>query len=151
MAAAAALGGFFYGTSVGEARANQVRQTFFAQRNGQGGQGTGQGGGFFGGNGQNGRQGTVGTVKSINGNTMQVSTRDSVVTVNLSDKTTVQKQAAGSLSDIKVGERVVVIGNQASGGTVTAQSVQLVPQFMGQPGNRSQTPQPSGNQSSGNQ
>src|SRR5512138_2602630 len=107
VAAVAAFGGFFYGTSVGEARANQVRQDFFAQRNGQGGNGGASGGvgnaggGLFGQNGQgtqNGqgnRRGTAGTVKSNNGNTMQVSTRDSVVTVNISSQTTVEKQARG--------------------------------------------------------
>jgi type II secretory pathway pseudopilin PulG len=157
VAAAAAAGGFLYGTSVGEARANQVRQNFFSQRAAQGTQGgqgfSGQGGaggqGFSGQGGAGGqgffdqgnRQGTVGVVKSINGNTMEVSTRDSVVTVTLTDQTTVEKQATGSLSDIKTGERVVVVGNQDSGGTVTAQSVQLMPQ----------TQQPAGNQSGGNQ
>ncbi len=147
VAAAAALGGFFYGTSVGEARANQVRQNFFAQRNGQGGNGGGGGfgqGGQGGQNGQGNRRGTAGTVKSINGNTMQVSTRDSVVTVNLSSQTQVEKQAPGSLSDIKAGERVVVVGSQGSGGTVAAQSVQVLPQFMGPGGNPTPTPQASG-------
>ena len=43
---------------------------------------------------------------SVDGTTLQVSTRDSVVTVTLTGETRVQTQATGSLSDIRVGDMV---------------------------------------------
>ena len=57
--------------------------------------------------------------------------------VLLTDKTTINKSAEGSKSDIKVGEIVAVFGTENSDGSVTAQNVQLNPQFrgfMGSPG-----------------
>ena len=139
VAAVAAAAGYFYGISVGEARANQIRQDFFRARTGQGNQAapayTGQPGqGFFGPGGQAGPRGTAGTIKSVDGNTMEVSTRDSVVKVTLTDQTTVQKFATGSLSDLQVGEQVMVAGETDSSGVVTARSVQLIPESQQLPG-----------------
>lgn len=47
----------------------------------------------------------------------------------LTDTTTFSKSAEGSKSDLKTGEKVVVIGSENSDGSVTAQNVQLNPQF----------------------
>jgi hypothetical protein len=65
-----------------------------------------------------------GTIKSINGNTVQISTPVSVVTVTVGDKTIISKTDTGSLSDLKTGERVTVF-SQDSGDSPTASFVQL--------------------------
>ncbi|MBI2033207.1 MAG: hypothetical protein HYT10_01950 [Candidatus Levybacteria bacterium] len=49
--------------------------------------------------------------------------------VLLNDTTTFSKSAEGSKSDLKTGEKVAVFGIENSDGTVTAQNVQLNPQF----------------------
>jgi hypothetical protein len=49
--------------------------------------------------------------------------------VLVSDKTSVNKSATGTLSDLKTGEQVAAFGIQNSDGSVTAQSVQLNPQM----------------------
>ncbi len=128
MAVVAAAGGYFYGVSAGEARANQAGQGLVSPRGAQGAPGAAGQPGLpsAGAPGAAGGRGTVGTVKSVDGTTMQVSTRDSVVTVTLTGQTRVQTQATGSLSDIKVGDNVMVVGSQGSDGAISAQSVQLM-------------------------
>lgn len=126
LAALTAAGGFFYGTSVGEARANQIRQSFFQERFG-GGAGldsaTGQSG-----QGRFGRPVVTGQVKSIDGKTIEISTANNVTRVTVDDKTQVMKFITGTLDDIKPGERVVVQGDAGTSGTVVARSIQLVPE-----------------------
>jgi len=129
VAIVAAGAGFFYGTSVGEARANDVVQRLMQGRNlpGQGGF-TGMSGQPGQGNpGQFMRQGTTGTVKSISGNTIEVSASDRVVTVVVGDQTVIQKQVSGSLGDIQVGTRVVVTGEPDSSGKIAARTIQVLP------------------------
>jgi beta-lactamase superfamily II metal-dependent hydrolase len=53
--------------------------------------------------------------------------------VLVGDSTTINKSADGSKSDLQVGERVAVFGTQNSDGSVTAQNIQLNPQFRGMP------------------
>lgn len=94
-----------------------------SQGGSQGGGQTGQGGGF-GNFAQLGSCVARGTIKSIDGNTIQISTPVSVVTVTVGDKTVISKTDAGSLSDLKTGERVTVF-SQESGDSPTASFVQL--------------------------
>lgn len=47
--------------------------------------------------------------------------------VLLSGTTSINKQAAGSASDLKTGEKVAVFGTTNSDGSVTAQNIQLNP------------------------
>lgn len=47
--------------------------------------------------------------------------------VLLSDKTEINKAASGSISDLKVGEKVAVFGSDNSDGSVMAQNIQLNP------------------------
>jgi len=128
LAVVTGVGGYFYGTSVGEARANQVRQAFLQERLGGGQTGqnsiTGQFGQF--GAGRQGLNAVVGQVKSMDGKIIEVSTRDNVTKVSVDDKTQVTKMCAGTLEEIKPGERIIVQGDGGTGGTVTARSIQIV-------------------------
>lgn len=49
--------------------------------------------------------------------------------VLLSEKTVVRKTQEGKTDDLKKGETVAVFGNENSDGSVTAQNIQLNPQF----------------------
>lgn len=104
------------------------RQGGQSSQSGQGGQGpqggqTGQGGAqsFFQ---QIGNCVARGTIKSINGNTIEISTPVSVVTVTVGDQTVISKTDVGSLSDLKTGDRVTVFSKD-SGNSPTASMVQL--------------------------
>jgi hypothetical protein len=96
---------------------------------GQGGnppsQGSGQPGPAGGQPGTFGGPGLGGTVKSVSGNTIQLTGFDgSTVTVKVDDKTTIQKTAAATLSDIRANLQITVIGD-ASGGTITARMIRI--------------------------
>lgn len=49
--------------------------------------------------------------------------------VILTDKTSINKAETATKEDLKTGQAVAVFGNENADGTVTAQSVQLNPQF----------------------
>jgi Domain of unknown function (DUF5666) len=129
-------GGAFYGGIVYEQQqAASLRNSFFAQRggNGAGQGGTGQGGGtgfgFGGGTGQGGGnggagRGTFGQIKSIDGNTITVSTPQDVVTVTVSDSTMISKTVTGAIGDLKVGDTIVVRGQRDASGNVAATNIQ---------------------------
>ena len=85
------------------------------------------------------RMGTAGTIASIDGSTLtvtelarpvgpdgesndQTTGSSTTVTVTTTDDTTITETVAGSLSDVKVGDNVVVIGESADG-TVTARRI----------------------------
>jgi len=53
--------------------------------------------------------------------------------VLISDKTEINQASQATKEDLKVGEKVMVIGAEGSDGTVTAQNIQLNPQFRGTP------------------
>ncbi len=97
---------------------------------GQGGQFRGQGSGAFAG-GFGGLSGAQlgncvarGEIKSIDGDMVQISTADKVVTVKVSDQTMISKTDRGTLADLKPGDRVTVFSNE-SGDTPTATGIQL--------------------------
>jgi hypothetical protein len=71
----------------------------------QGRTGTGGRGGFAGGFG-----GVAGQVQSISGDTLTLAGRQGTVKVKLSPSTSVRKNAAGALSDVKPGATVSVAG-----------------------------------------
>jgi hypothetical protein len=170
-AGAAGFGGYSMGKTAGTQQALTARQNFLAARgfggNGQtGGTGGAAGGqaGFAGGQGgANGqgfaRGGNFGQIKDVSGDTLDLSTATAVVKVKLTNQTQIEKQAAGTMADLQPGERITVVGDTGSDGTVTATRIQLLPQAPAggnggqQPGGRSQqggTPQ-SGTQSGGTQ
>ncbi len=83
------------------------------------GNGQGQGRGLAGGNF------TTGQVKAVNGLEIEVTTQTDSVMVKLTDQTQITKSVAGAVSDIKPGERILVVGSKGTDGTVEARSVQL--------------------------
>lgn len=141
------VGGYFYGLTVGETRATDIRTRFLTDRGiagqtatggngaaaGQGGSAAqgGAGGAFaqFGGGGQ----GTFGSVKSVEGNVIEVSTAQAVVKVTIPEGARIQEtvQQQVSLSDLKPGMNVVVQGDRDAQGNVTARAINLVPQGLG--------------------
>ncbi len=83
-----------------------------------------------GGAGGAGFRPVVGEIISSDATSMTVKSPDgSSKIVLLSSKTTINKSAAGSVSDLKTGEQVAAFGTQNSDGSLTAQSVQLNPQM----------------------
>lgn len=89
--------------------------------------GGGNGGGFggFGGfNAQMGRCVAAGQVKAVDGDTVQISTADNVVTVKLGDKTMINKMATGTAADLTPGTRVIVFSTE-TGDSPTASLVQI--------------------------
>jgi hypothetical protein len=133
---------FYGGMNVGKAQAQSDQNAFFASRgfnpNGQGAAGTGgaggtggtgAAGGFTGGAGGNGARagarGAVGSITKVDGNTLTVTTaQGDTITVNIADNTPIEKQAAGTKSDLKVGTQILVTG-QRSGNNVSATAIQI--------------------------
>ena len=84
------------------------------------------GGGTGGAGGGAGRGGTIGTVKSVDGNTITITTANGgTATVTIGSSTTVTKSETGSVSDITPGENIVVRGTTGTDGTTTAQSINV--------------------------
>ena len=108
---AVGVGSFYGGTVYAAQQASSARAAFL---NGRGG--TGGGGGFGG--------GVAGTIKSINGNTIVLSTAQSEVTVTVSDSTQVMRLTVGKLSDLKVGDRISVRGTRDASGNLAATVIQ---------------------------
>ncbi len=92
---------------------------------------------------RNGQQGQRGQgTRPINGEIL--SQDDKSITVKLQDgsskivlvgdSATINKSAEASKSDLKTGEKVAVFGTENSDGSVTAQNIQLNPQFRRMPG-----------------
>ena len=130
----AAIGGAFYGgTKVGEQRARQNMLTTF-QSGGRvmGGQFPGGGGQFPGARGtpeaRQGRTlvfggGTVGTIESIEGNIVTISTDDATIRVQTSDTTLIEKTMPVQVTDLEVGEQVLVSGSENADGSLNARSI----------------------------
>jgi hypothetical protein len=117
--AVAAGAGFQYGKMYQSNQANQIRSQFLRSRGINSGNGTGgaQAAGFGG--------GVFGQLKSVNGNTLTVTTQNGDETVDLTANTQIEKTTVGTTADLKAGEQVVVRGQRDSSGTVTAESVQI--------------------------
>ena len=85
-----------------------------------------RGGGGFGGGGQGGGQGggTTGTVTKVVGDTVYLKTTDGkTVKVKTGDTTKITLSGTGKAKDLKSGASIVVRGETASDGTVTATTV----------------------------
>jgi hypothetical protein len=77
-----------------------------------------------------GRGGTRGTVEALDGNVLTVKGSDGATTkVKVDDKTTIRKTVEGNRDDLKAGTTVMVAGDRAVDGTVSATSIQLSPAF----------------------
>ncbi|MDI7276254.1 MAG: DUF5666 domain-containing protein [Anaerolineae bacterium] len=129
----AAAGGYLYGVTVGEARANQIRQRFAQGRfTGQGDQTPAaafqrglQGGAPPGG-------GVVGTIQAIEGDTLVLQTGERTVRVKTTDTTLIEKLTSVGVEALETGEQVVVTGSENADGSVTARSIQSLRGFRGQ-------------------
>lgn len=124
----AGVGGYLLGKRAGLQTAVSVRNRFMAERGLQGGWGAQvgtQGGVPMG--AMSGRGGVSGTVKSVEGQTVIVTTQNGETKVQLAQDTMVQKMTGGTIQDIQPGQRVMVIGQADSSGVVTARSVQVLP------------------------
>ncbi len=146
--AVGAVGGYFYGLTVGQTQATAIRDNFLQSRGiGAGANGAagaagaaasgaagGQGAAAFGGFG--GGQGTFGSVKSVEGNTIELSTAQAAVKVTVNDQTTVQQTVpqAVPLNQLQPGTNVMVVGDRDAQGNMTARSINVLPQ--GTPGRR---------------
>ncbi len=98
------------------------------QNNAQGGQRQGgQFGGPFGGNFNPAQVGNCvarGEIKSVNGDTVEISTANSVVTVKVNDQTLISKTERGTVADLQPGDRVTVFSKE-TGDAPTASTIQL--------------------------
>ncbi len=80
------------------------------------------------------RRGASGTLTNINGNTLTLTASQGSVTVNIiADNTTIQNVTAGTQADLHEGQYLVAMGSPDAGGTVTAASIMIRPQFQGAP------------------
>ncbi len=92
---------------------------------GTGGNRTGGANGQFGNNfAQFGNCVARGQVKSVNGNTVEISTPVNVVTVQVSDQTVISKTDKGTIQDLKPGDRVTVFSKD-TGDNPNASAVQI--------------------------
>lgn len=130
----AAGGGFFAGISLGGGRS---RSAFQGQFGGQGGQFQRSGRTPQPGQGNGGRPGggVMGTIKSVDGDTLVVTTQNGDTQVHTSDTTLIEKYTTVNLGDLNVGERVVVVGSSNDDGSVTARSIQSMRNFQAAPPN----------------
>lgn len=133
----AAGGGFTYGTSVGEARANQARQQLFRERfRGQSGQFPGpfqtpQPGQE---SGERLRGSILGTIEAVEDDVLVISTQEGTLRVRTTDTTLIEKYQPVGVEELETGERVVISGSRNDDGSVTARSIRTLRQ--------SQLPQP---------
>lgn len=134
LAALAAAGGFFYGTTVGEARANSARQAFLEER--AGGQFDQESGGFEAGGGQfdhagGQEQGSAarargaGEVTGVQDNSISLTTSEGPLQVLVNDDTVLRKVTTLTLDELQPGEQVVVIGDRDPQGNLVARSIQV--------------------------
>lgn len=116
-------GGYFYGVSVGQARANQARQQLARGRFGDqadlapGLARTPQPGARAGG-------AIVGTIEAVEGEVVVLTTQQGSVRVKTTDTTLIEKLATVGVQELEKGERVTVTGSQNADGSVTARSIQ---------------------------
>lgn len=137
-------GGAFYGGIVFErSRESDVQGRFFAGRGGFPGDlgdfgHDGPGGfqesgdhdddqGAFQSRGSFGR-GAAGTVKSIEGDTLLLSTAQDVTTVILTDETVINLFVDGELEDLTPEQRVTVLGQRNEAGDIVADVIQILPE-----------------------
>ena len=117
-------GTFFAGMKYQESRRSAIRGQFggnFAGRFGGQNQGAGNRSGF---------RPVAGEIINADDKSITVKLQDgSSKIILLSDKTEINKSEKASNTDLKAGVQVAVFGNENSDGSLTAQNIQLNPQF----------------------
>ena len=73
-----------------------------------------------------GRGATFATIKEIQGSTLVVSTAEKELKVVVGADTTISVTSRGSVSDLKVGDRITVAG-ETKDDTLTATAISLMP------------------------
>lgn len=84
-------------------------------------------GGFFG-------RGTAGSVKTLEGDTLTLSTAQDVTTVKLTADTVVLKTVTGGAADLQAGVRIMVTGERDNDGAITASQITILSGDAGMPG-----------------
>lgn len=125
-ALALAGGGFWAGMTYQSSQATATRNNFYSQRGGAPSDGimpssgqNGQGGGMM-------RGGLSGQIKTVDGNTLTVSTPQNVTTVTLSDATVIKKTTTGAAGDLQTGLQVMITGTTDDKGNVAAAQITIV-------------------------
>lgn len=130
----AAVGGgaFYAGTKVGENRILQNPARLFQQRAQR------ERGQFFtpsqtpqpGQRIAQGMEGNIaGTIEEIQGTTVIINTGQETIRVQTTDTTLIEKYMSVDIGDLKVGERVIVMGSKNDDGSYTARSIQSMRAF----------------------
>jgi len=122
-----AAGSFYGGMAYQRNQANTTRERFFRERGLEGdipsqgmpGPGGPNGRFFFGG-------GATGEVKSLDGNTLTLSTPQNEEKVTLSDTTSIAKTVEGTLADLQPGQQVMIIGQRDDNGNITATQILIL-------------------------
>ncbi|MDP7310509.1 MAG: hypothetical protein QF737_05275, partial [Dehalococcoidales bacterium] len=74
------------------------------------------------------RAGLQGTLEKIDGNQITVNTPQGPLTVRINEETTLALFNQGNVSDLKIGERVLITSSRSDDGTVKAISVVAIPE-----------------------
>jgi hypothetical protein len=124
LVAGAAVGGFFGGRAYQRNQANTVRNNFMRDRGIQGfdpnaAPNAVQGGANFPAGGIVMGRGATGEVKSIDGNTLTLTSGDTETVITLSDTTQIVKTTSGTTADLTVGQQVMVTGERDANGKIT--------------------------------
>lgn len=75
------------------------------------------------------RFGIRGTIQAIEGNTLVINSDEGIVKVQTTDTTLIEKNMPVKVSDLKVGEMVVVSGPRNEDGSITARSIMSMRAF----------------------
>ncbi len=86
--------------------------------------------------------GTQGLVKSIDGNKVTISTAQDASTIILTDATTLVKTTTGASTDIKIGDKITVMGQSDANGVITASQITIGSSAVGIGSVNSVTPAP---------
>ena len=121
---------FYAGIVYNRNQANQIRTNFMRERgmnpSDQNQAPGAPGQGFFGGN-------LTGQIKSINGNTLTLSTPRDVTTVTISGDTQIKKSTSASSTDLQPGKSVLITGQRDENGNMTATEIMILDSSFGMP------------------
>jgi hypothetical protein len=107
-------------------QADSIRSQFLRSRGINTTNGTGTNANRSGGFGFGGGGGATGQIKSIQGNTIELSTPTNVTTVTLTASTQIEKSISAKTSDLQTGEQLIVRGQRDANGNITADNIQIM-------------------------
>ena len=113
-------GSFFAGIKYQESRRSALREEFVGRFGRQ----------IQSAAGRNGFRPVAGEIISVDDNSITVKLQDgSSKIILLSEETEINKAEKATITDLKTGEQVAIFGSENSDGSITAQNIQLNPQF----------------------